>query len=94
MRARLEFPMICPLSLPGSFNVQADNATRVFAPMEQPPFSSSREIYNILSLSRIALTWLRWLAFRSKSRTRNRNQLPEYYNVAFDVKVSGFIAKP
>ena len=80
--------------------MQADKAPRVFAPMEQPRLSSSCEVDNILSLSTIALTWLGWLAFRSKSlwkpsrgHCETKNQLLEYYNVAFDAKVRGFIAK-
>jgi hypothetical protein len=101
MRARLEFSVILPLVLAGFVQLCKRTRRPVYSRLwSSLRLSSSCEIYNILSLSTIALTWLRRLAFRSKSlwkasrgHCETKNQLLEYYNVAFDAKVRGFIAK-
>jgi hypothetical protein len=100
MRARLDFSMILPLVLAGFVpcsSGQGDPCIRAYGAASVEQFL--RDLQNSVAVGDRAQV-VEMVGFPikitadGKSRTlRNENQLLEYYNVAFDAKVRGFMAK-
>jgi hypothetical protein len=100
MRARLEFSMILPLVLAGFVQCASGQGARCIraygaASVEQflPGLQHSVAVDDRAHVVEMVGFPIK-ITVEGKSRTlRNKNQLLEYYNVAFDAKVRGFIAK-
>jgi hypothetical protein len=100
MRAGLDFFMILPLVLAGFVpcaSGQGDPCIRAYGAASVEQFL--RDLQNSVAVDDRAhvvemVGFPLKITADGKSRTlRNKNQLLEYYNVAFDAKVRGFIAK-
>ena len=100
MRARLEFSMILPL-VPAGFvqcaSGQGDPRIRAYGAASVEQFLQDLQ-HSVAVDDRARVVEMVGFPIKitadGKSRTlRNKNQLFEYYNLAFDARVRGFIAK-